>query len=203
MANSIANGKSPTFDYYFLFSISPIFLIFECKILLFHLFWPLLLLEPCEGHRCISFLHLQPLPGWNRNSKFWISLAYQIVTFVLCFSYSGLSVVGVVWMEQLQRGLWKRNKNQSQVNTAIHSRSIKKWTSLFSPKMSNSFNLGKLYLLFFLVLTSKTSCRIKLCSHLTFALASASTSPSSLTLCQWRCKHKRTEWVWTHSLRQC
>ena len=97
---------------------------------------------------------------WNRNSKFWISLANQIVTFVLCFSYSGLSVVGVVWMEQLQRGLWKRNKNQSQVNTAIHSRSITKWTSLLRQGNSNSFYLGQLHVLFFLVLTSKTSCRI-------------------------------------------
>ena len=40
---------------------------------------------------------------------------------------------------------------------------------------------------------------IKLCSHLTFAFAFASTLPSSLTLHQWKRKHKRTEWVWTHS----
>ena len=49
----------------------------------------------------------------------------------------------------------------------------------------------------------RIALQLKPCSHLTFAFAFASTSPSSLTLRQWKRKQKRTEWVLTHSLRQC
>ena len=106
------------------FSISLNFLIFECKILLF----PTIVTTSATWALHIFLQTVLGIVIQNAVAR----LPNQIVTFVLCFSYSGLSVVGVVWMEQLQRGLRKRNKNQSQVNTAIPS--ITKWTSLFSPK---------------------------------------------------------------------
>ena len=48
---------------------------------------------------------------------------------------------------------------------------------------------------------------IKLCSHLTFAIAFASTSPSSLTLCQWKMSRMGSDpfcaFVFVFPLTQC
>ena len=137
----------PTFFYFSYF-----FTNLEWKFLLFRVFWPFKPFEPCGGHSYIYF--------YNRYLEWYfkmLNLTYtsnnKILLYV--FSYSGLSVVWMVWMEQLQRGLWKRHKNQSQVNTAISPSGQK-----IPIRLTQANYISCSFWSLPLSLYSKTSCRI-------------------------------------------